>query len=48
MMAGDSSHTSRRCPRILVAGTHSGVGKTTVTLGILAALRARALAVAHS
>jgi cobyrinic acid a,c-diamide synthase len=46
MMAGDSSHTSRRCPRILVAGTHSGVGKTTVTLGILAALRRRGVAAA--
>ena len=27
--------------RILIAGTHSGVGKTTITLGLLAALRAR-------
>jgi cobyrinic acid a,c-diamide synthase len=27
-------------PRIVVAGTHSGVGKTTVTTGLLAALRA--------
>ena len=28
-------------PRIIVAGTHSGVGKTTVTLAILAALQQR-------
>lgn len=27
--------------RIIIAGTHSGVGKTTITLGLLAALRAR-------
>jgi cobyrinic acid a,c-diamide synthase len=32
-------------PRILVAGTHSGVGKTTVTTGIMAALRRRGLRV---
>ncbi len=30
-----------RYPRLVVAGTASGVGKTTVTLGILAALRER-------
>ena len=28
-------------PRLVVSGTHSGVGKTTVTLAILAALKAR-------
>jgi len=28
-------------PRLVIAGTHSGVGKTTVTLAILAALTAR-------
>src|ERR671924_2010025 len=28
-------------PRIVVAGTHSGVGKTSVVLGILGALRRR-------
>ena len=28
-------------PRIVVAGTHSGVGKTTVASGLMAALRAR-------
>ena len=31
--------------RILVAGTHSGVGKTTVAIGIMAALRRRGLRV---
>ena len=30
---------------IVIAGTHSGCGKTTVTLGILAALRKKGLAV---
>ena len=29
----------------VVAGTHSGVGKTTVTLGLLAALKKRGLRV---
>ena len=29
------------CPRLVIAGTSSGVGKTTVTLAILAALKAR-------
>jgi cobyrinic acid a,c-diamide synthase len=28
-------------PRLVIAGTHSGVGKTTATLAILAALRQR-------
>lgn len=32
-------------PAFLIAGTHSGCGKTTVTLGILSALRRRGLAV---
>ena len=32
-------------PRILVAGTHSGVGKTTIATGIMAALRKRGLRV---
>lgn len=32
-------------PRIVVAGTQSGVGKTTVVTGLLAALRTRGLAV---
>ncbi len=32
-------------PRLVVAGTHSGVGKTTVAVGIMAALRRRGLVV---
>ena len=32
-------------PALLVAGTHSGCGKTTLTLGIMAALRQRGLTV---
>lgn len=32
-------------PAVLIAGTHSGVGKTTVTLGLMAALRRRGLKV---
>ncbi|MDR2549714.1 MAG: cobyrinate a,c-diamide synthase [Desulfobulbus sp.] len=32
-------------PALLVAGTHSGCGKTTVTLGVMAALAKRGLAV---
>ena len=35
-----------RVPTIVVAGTHSGVGKTTVAVGVMAALRARGLRVA--
>lgn len=34
-----------RIPRIVIAGTHSGSGKTSVTLGILRALRRRGLQV---
>ena len=30
-------------PRIVIAGTHSGCGKTTVASGIMAALTARGL-----
>ena len=33
-------------PRLVVAGTHSGVGKTTVATGLMAALRRRGLSVA--
>ena len=33
--------TLRPYPRLVIAGTHSGVGKTTVTLAIMAALAAR-------
>lgn len=32
-------------PAFIIAGTHSGVGKTTVTLGLMAALRRRGLVV---
>ena len=32
-------------PRLVIAGTHSGVGKTTVTLAVMAALKARGLVV---
>src|SRR5512136_3039084 len=32
-------------PAVLIAGTHSGVGKTTMVLGLMAALRRRGLAV---
>ncbi len=32
-------------PRLVVAGTHSGVGKTTVATGLMAALRRRGVAV---
>jgi len=36
-----TEHESRALPRIVVAGTHSGVGKTSVVLGLLGALRRR-------
>jgi len=32
-------------PRIIIAGTHSGVGKTTLTLGIISALRKKGVRV---
>lgn len=32
-------------PRLVIAGTHSGVGKTTVSLGLMAALQRRGLVV---
>ncbi|MDQ6928397.1 MAG: cobyrinate a,c-diamide synthase, partial [Actinomycetota bacterium] len=32
-------------PRVVIAGTHSGVGKTTVATGLMAAMRARGLRV---
>ncbi len=34
-----------RIPRILIAGTHSGVGKTTVAVGVMAALVKRGMTV---
>jgi cobyrinic acid a,c-diamide synthase len=33
-------------PRVVIAGTHSGVGKTTIAVGIMAALKARGIATA--
>lgn len=36
---------SMQRPRLVIAGTHSGVGKTTVTLALMAALKARGLVV---
>src|SRR5260370_8642485 len=38
--------STARIPRIVVAATGSGAGKTTVTVGLVAALRARGLRVA--
>ena len=35
-------------PRVVIAGTHSGVGKTTVATGLMAAFRARGLRVASA
>ncbi len=35
-------------PRLVVAGTHSGVGKTTVATGLMAALARRGVAVASA
>jgi len=39
------SRQSTSIPRIVIAGTHSGCGKTTTSSGIMAALRARGLVV---
>ncbi|VAX21646.1 Cobyrinic acid a,c-diamide synthetase [hydrothermal vent metagenome] len=33
------------CPRLLIAGTQSGVGKTSITIGLVAALKRRGLKV---
>ncbi|OAM88902.1 hypothetical protein AW736_15425 [Termitidicoccus mucosus] len=41
----DMPEATRNIPRIVVAGTSSGVGKTTVAVGLVAALRARGLVV---
>ena len=38
---GPTQGAPRGVPRVVVAGTHSGVGKTTVASGLMAALRAR-------
>lgn len=43
--SGKARGQVRNIPAFLIAGTHSGVGKTTVTLGLMAALRARGLRV---
>jgi cobyrinic acid a,c-diamide synthase len=40
-MVVDTMH--RRFPRLVIAGTHSGVGKTSIVLGILGALRRRGM-----
>src|ERR671925_1812857 len=37
--------TYSRFPRLVIAGTHSGVGKTSIVLGILGALRGRGMQV---
>jgi cobyrinic acid a,c-diamide synthase len=42
-MAAETLH--RRLPRLVIAGTHSGVGKTSIVLGILGALRRRGMRV---
>lgn len=42
---GEKKMISRSLPAFVIAGTHSGVGKTTVALGIMAALRRRGLKV---
>ena len=46
-MSGDDSvkKPMKKYPRIVVAGTHSGCGKTTVASGIMAALTARGIPV---
>src|ERR1700719_395998 len=38
--------TAKQIPRIVVSAVASGAGKTTVTVGVIAALRARGLTVA--
>lgn len=38
-------NTQKNYARIIIAGTHSGVGKTTMTLGVLLALKKRGLSV---
>lgn len=41
----NSKTITTNIPAFCIAGTHSGVGKTTITLGVLAALRRRGLKV---
>ena len=45
MATGKVLKVTDQAPAILVAGTGSGCGKTTITLGIMAALQARGLKV---
>ncbi len=45
MPAVETHDVPMRIPRIVIAGTHSGSGKTSVMLGILRALRRRGLTV---
>lgn len=44
-MGATSAAPPSRLPRVVVAGTHSGAGKTTATMALIAALRARGLQV---
>ena len=43
--AGSGTRSFGTFPRLVVAGTHSGVGKTTVSLGMMGALAKRGLSV---
>ncbi len=45
MANNPSSKTNRHLPLLLIAGTQSGVGKTTITMGLIAALKRRGLRV---
>ena len=44
-MAKAAKKNKKQYPRLIIAGTQSGVGKTTLTLGILAALKKRKITV---
>lgn len=45
MAPSSTEPPSQSLPAVMIAGTHSGVGKTSVTLGLIGALRGRGLAV---
>jgi cobyrinic acid a,c-diamide synthase len=45
MAPSNTEPVSPLLPAVLIAGTHSGVGKTSVALGLIGALRSRGLAV---
>ncbi len=45
MVPSRTEPLSRALPAVVIAGTHSGVGKTSVTLGLIGALRRRGLTV---